>query len=330
MLLVSPTVAQKLKVTDVKLLQLDMDAIKKPEYGFSGDTAALLKVYADNVTGLVFASDFAFKTTEYPNGYYEVYVASGIQGIEIHHQYYQNVSVNFRKDYLLSIEGGKTYRIDVKAEGMVQKKTETVVFNMSPLKGIIRVNGQKHVLSDGLLQIECDPGFYTYTAESNYHQTIGGTFRVSNIDKPRKIHIELPPQTAEVNFTCNAKHAVLYVDQENQGGVGVKTLPMGTHKIRVVADNWNDYTTTLLIKPRTKLNVTMTAKSYLPIVVRVTGTTEASLYVDNKLIPNWQNGKPFKVKQGKHLITAENEKSKTKDKVVTVRADMDPIVISFW
>lgn len=326
-----PVVAQELQVTGMKLLESDNEAMEKPQYDSNDSIAVLLKVYTENVSDLVFASRFIIKGVpiEYKNGYYAVYIASGTKRIEIHHKAYQAVQVDFKKDYQLIIKSGKTYRIDVKAVGMVKKHTQTVVFKMLPKNGVITVNGQKHLLSEGMLQIECDPGAYTYTAASDYYQTKSGKFSVSDIEEHQVISVMLNPQTTEVQFSCNAPDAVLYVDQVNKGGVGVKTLPMGTHKIRVVAEDWKDYTSTLLIEQGTKLDVTMTAKSFVPIVVRVTGADKASLYVDNKQVPNWKNGQPFKVKQGKHLITVESETSKTKEKVVNVRAGMSPIEFSF-
>lgn len=328
----SPVVAQELQVTGMKLLESDNEAMEKPQYDGNRNLLALLKVYTENVSDLVFASDFIIDGVplEYKNGYYAVYITQRAPDMEIHHKDYQAVRVDFKKDYQLSIKSGKTYRIDVKGVGMVQKNTQTVVFKMLPKNGVITVNGQKHLLSEGMLQIECDPGAYTYTAESDYYQTKSGKFSVSDIEEHQVISFMLNPQTTEVQFSCNAPDAVLYVDQVNKGGVGVKTLPMGTHKIRVVAEDWKDYTSTLLIEQGTKLDVTMTAKSFVPIVVRVTGADKASLYVDNKQVPNWKNGQPFKVKQGKHLITVESETtSKTKEKVVNVRAGMSPIEFAF-
>lgn len=327
----SSVVAQELQVTGVKLLESDNEAMEKPQYDGNRNLLALLKVYTENVSDLVFASDFIIDGVplEYKNGYYAVYITQRAPDMEIHHKDYQAVRVNFKKDYQLSIKSGKTYRIDVKAVGMVQKSTQTAVFNMLPQQGMITVDGQQYMLSEGMLQIECNPGNHTYTAESDYHQAKSGTFRVSDIEEPQVIPIKLNPQTTEVSFSCNAPNAVLYVDQVEKGGIGVKTLPMGTHKIRVVAEDWKDYTTTLLIESGTQLDVKMTAKSFVPIVVRVTGDDKASLYVDNKQVPNWKNGQPFKVKQGKHLITVEGETSKTKEKVVNVRAGMSPIEFSF-
>ncbi|MGN0049110.1 MAG: hypothetical protein ACI37U_09510 [Bacteroides sp.] len=331
LLFASPMVAQELQVTGMKLLEADNEAMEKPHYDSNNQIVALLKVYADNVTDLTFASGYIIKSVpiEYKNGYYAVYIASGVKYMEIRHADYQAVQIDFKKEYQLSIRGGKTYRIDVKAVGMVKKHTQTVVFNMLPQQGMITVDGQRYMLSEGMLQIECNPGNHTYTAESDYHQAKSGTFSVSDIEEPQVIPIKLNPQTTEVLFSCNAPDAVLYVDQVEKGGVGVKTLLMGTHKIRVVAEDWKDYTSTLLIEQGTKLDITMMAKSFVPIVVRVTGADKASLYVDNKQVPNWKNGQPFKVKQGKHLITVESETSKTKEKVVNVRAGMSPIEFSF-
>lgn len=330
-LLASPLFSQELQVTGVRLLEADNEAIERPYYDGNHQPLALLKVYAENVEDLSFASGFIIKDVPlvFKDGYYAVYVAQGMKEMEIRHKDYHAVKVEFKKAYNISVKSGKVYRIDVKAVGMVQKNTQTVVFNMIPREGTITINGEKHTLSEGLLQVECAPGAYTYKTESDYHEAKSGQFTVDDIVEPQTIPVKLSPKTTDVRFTCNASDAVLYVDQVDKGGVGVKTLPMGKHKIRVVAEDWKDYTSSLLIEPGTNLNVTMIAKSFVPIVVRVTGVTSASLYVDNKLVPGWKNGQSFKVKQGKHLITVENEKDKTKEKVVHVHAGMSPIVIAF-
>ncbi len=331
LLLAAPLTAQELQVTGVKLLEGDNEAVLKPYYDGNHQPLALLKVYPENVQDLSFASGFIIKDVPlvFKDGYYAVYVAQGMKELEIRHKDYHAVKVELRKIYDINIKSGKTYRIDVKAVGMVQKNTQTVVFNMLPREGSVTINGTKHALSEGMLQVECAPGSYTYKAEAGYHETKSGQFTVSDITEPQTIPIKLNARTTEVRFSCNASDAVLYVDQVNKGGVGVKLLPMGKHKIRVVAEDWKDYASSLVIEPGTNLNVMMIAKSFVPIVVRVTGVTSASLYVDNKLVPGWTNGQPFKVKQGKHLITVENEKDKTKEKVVHVHAGMSPIVIAF-
>lgn len=328
---VSPLFAQELQVTGVKLLEADNEAMEKPYYDGNHQPLALLKVYPENVKDLSFASSLIIKDVPlvYKDGYYAVYVAQGMKEMEIRHKDYHAVKVEFRKAYDIRIKSGKTYRIDVKAVGMVQKRTQTVVFNMLPQAGRVTVNGHTHALSAGMLQIECAPGAYSYKAEADYHKAKYGQFTVSDIAEPQVIPLKLAPLTAQVNFTCNVPDAVLFVDQVNKGGVGVKTLPRGKHKIRVVAEDWKDYTASLLIERDTRLDVMMIAKSFVPIVVRVRTAAKVSLYVDNKIVPDWQNGEPFKVKQGKHLITVENEKGKSLEKVVHVHAGMSPIVFSF-
>ena len=331
LVLLAPLTAQELQVTNVKLLEEDNEALEQPHYDGNHQPLALLKVYPENVQDLSFASSFIISNVPlvFKDGYYAVYVAQGMKELEIRHNDYYAVKVEFRKVYNINIKGGKTYRVDVKAVGMIQKNTQTVVFNMLPRVGMITINGEKHALSKGMLQLECLPGSYTYKAEADYYEAKSGQFTVNEIIEPQTIPIRLNILTTKVRFTCNAPNAILYVDQANKGGVGIKILPMGKHKIRVVARDWKDYTSSLVIKPGIELNVNMIANSFVPFVVRVTGVTGASLYVDNKLVPDWKNGQPFKVKQGKHLITVVTENNETKEKVVRVHAGIKPIDIVF-
>ena len=72
----SPVVAQELQVTGMKLLESDNEAMEKPQYDGNRNLLALLKVYTENVSDLVFASDFIIDGVplEYKNGYYAVYI----------------------------------------------------------------------------------------------------------------------------------------------------------------------------------------------------------------------------------------------------------------
>ena len=234
------------------------------------------------------------------------------------------------------IEGGKTYRVDVSTVGMVTKTTQTVAFNMIPREGSILINGEKHLVSEGMLQLELKPGNYSYMASADYSQTKEGTFTITDedISEVREIPLMLKPIMANVNFTCNVPTAKLYINNSDKGEPGMKSLPMGKHRIRVKAEDWKDYSQEIIID-RTEgqeLAVTMQPKSVVSITVKVNGTSTPFLYIDNKEVKGWKNGEAFQVRTGRHLITVTNGdlyNASTKEKTVRVVPNMETIEFSF-
>lgn len=330
--------AQELKVDKVTLLETDNEAETNPRYDGNSEICALLKVYVNDLPELKFASGYVINGGNiiYKGGYYAVYVANGIRSIMFKHDDYLPITINFKNDFKTSIKGGKTYRVDVSTIGMVKKTTQTVAFNMLPREGSLLINGEQHSVSEGMLQLELKPGNYSYTASADYSQTKEGTFTITDedISEVREISLSLKPIIANVNFTCNVPTAKLYINNSEKGEPGMKSLPMGKHRIRVKAEDWKDYSQEIIID-RTEgqeLVVTMQPKSVVSITVKVNGTKTPCLFVDNKEVKDWKNGKPFKVRTGKHLITVANENSysaSTQEKKVTVVPNMKTIEFSF-
>ena len=330
--------AQELRVDKVTLLETDNEAEMKPRYDGNDEICALLKVYVNDLPGLKFASGYVINGGNiiYKGGYYAVYVANGIRTIMFKHDDYLPITINFKNDFKTSIKGGKTYRVDVSTVGMVKKTTQTVAFNMIPREGSILINGEKHLVSEGMLQLELNPGNYSYTASADYSQAKEGTFTITDedISEVREIPLMLKPIMANVNFSCNVPTARLYINNSDKGEPGMKSLPMGKHRIRVKAEDWKDFAQEVIID-RTEgqeLVVTMQPKSVVSITVKVNGTKTPFLFIDNKEVKGWKNGEPFKVRTGRHLITVTNGESyssSTKEKKVKVVPNMEVIEFSF-
>ena len=213
--------AQELRVDKVTLLETDNEAETNPRYDSNGEICALLKVYVNELSGLKFASGYIIGRNNimYKDGYYTVYVADGIRNIKLSHGDYIPTTLNFTKDFQISIIGGKTYRVDVSTVGMVKKTTQTVAFNMIPREGSIVINGEKHLVSKGILQLELNPSNYSYMASADYFQTKEGTFTIKDedISEVREIPLSLKPIMANVNFTCNVPTAKLYINNSDKG-----------------------------------------------------------------------------------------------------------------
>lgn len=326
--------AQELRVDAVTLLEGDNSAVDTPRYDNNRQPCAMLKVYVKDMPDLTFNDPLVLHENDikYEGGYYVVYVASGIRKLEVRHKDYSPATIEFKNDFGISVKGGKTYRVDLSADGVNQ----SVVFDIRPQphNGKLVVDNKEYEVKDGILSLMLPLGVYDYKVTSDYHYDFIDTIAVDSVSEPRTMKVRLKTRMADVNFTCNAKEAVtLYVDNIKKGEPGVKRLPMGNHKIRVVAENWKDYVGNVTIDvEKYNLNVYMQPKDIVSVVIKAVDSdgnplsSTPELYIDNKVVPNWENGSQIKVKTGKHLITIVSSQ-KTKEKIVKIDSDMEAIKI---
>lgn len=324
---------QELKIDKIVLLESDNEAITKPYKDNNGQLCALLKFYTEDFPGIIFSSSYILnkEKIQYNNKYYSVYAVGGIQKITLKHNDYLPILFDFVKDFHIPIKGGKTYGIYVSTEGKAQKKTQTVVFNMIPRTGYITINGKQESVTNGVLQMELMPGNYSYKASSDYCIDKTGTFSVTDVVESQIIPLKLKARTARLQFTCNVPEAKLYIDSSLKGGPGIKQIPLGKHKVRVVAEYWKDYTQDLIIEKEGNYDLPVileAQKTNIPIIITAIGFTNPQLYIDNKEVPKWKNnGEPINIQQGKHLIIVEDEKN-TKEKVIRINSNSKRITIS--
>lgn len=329
--------AQELKVDKVVLLETDNDAVTKPHYDGNKRPCALLKFFIDDLPGVEFISSYIIDKDEitYQSGYYAVYVVQGTKSLRMKHSDYTPAEVKFSSDFDISLQGGKTYGVYVSTVGITAKKTQSIVFNIIPRKASIIVDGQAYTTNNGVLQVECAPGNHSYSITAEYCDRTSGKFEVTDITEPQVIPVKLKKQTAQLNFTCNVPEAVLFIDNKEIGTPGLKTVALGRHRIRVVAEDWKDHTGMLDIVNTSKqnLNVSLKRKEYIPIVITAQNCENPLLYVDNKAVHEWKNdGTPVKIRQGKHLITIEIDSdalNNKKEKIVQINQDTKNIVFTF-
>ncbi len=319
-----PLAAQELKVNTVELLPNDDYAVAHPRLDGNKDTCAVLKIYfnQDAFGQLQFESPLMLGSADYSAGYYAVYLATGTKNLTLRHNACSPITINFR-DYDVSIDRGKTYKVEVNAFGL--KNTQTVVFSMLPLNGYIDINGRKEKVVNGALQIELAPGIYEYKAYdvNNYYVSKEGVFDVSEtgIGETKVISLKLEPRMAKVLFTCNVKDAMLYVDNEEYGKPGEKLLPLGEHEVHVVGDRHKDYIKKRTISKDSPMvwDIKLKQNAYVPVVVNGSGSY---LFVDNIRVPGWSSGKMIMLKPGKHLFMvsttakAQRRRDRTSKKIM--------------
>lgn len=319
--------AQKLKIDKVALIEGDNSAVDNPHYDTNKNPCAMLKVYINDMPDLKFEGSYVMdkNNIKYTGGYYAVYVPAKAPKVEVRHSEFAPVTINFKDDFGIVIKGGNTYRVDLSTEGMPR----TVVFKMPQGKGKIVVDNQSHDVDNGGLQLELLPGEHTYTATAEYYRDSTGCFTVADKSDNQVVTLNLKPCMANVNFICNVPAAKLYVDSENKGLPGQKRLPMGKHRIRVVAKDCIDHTDNVLIDNESgfELNVRMQPKSVISVVIEAEGFTSPSLYINNRLVPSWENGKEIKVERGTQLISVEGKEG-SREKKVNIQLNMGVITIS--
>lgn len=331
--------SQELTIDKVVLLESDNEAVTNPRYDNNHQECALLKIYVENLPGMTFNSSYIIDkgNIQYNGQYYAVYAVSGLKKITFQHSDYLPVTLDFVADFHLPVKGGKTYGVYVSTKGLVQKKTQTVVFNMIPRMGLITFNNNvQGEVVNGVLQLEFMPGNYSYIAQADYYESVTGTFSVTDVTEAQVIPLKLKARTAQVQFICNVPTAKLYIDNSLKGMPGTKKISLGKHKVRVIAEDWKDYTQELFLDKEGTydLNINLVPKDFIPVVIFANGSKKPSLYVDNKEVPEWKNtNKPVKIKRGKHLITVVDEisekESVTKEKIVRIDQNTKIIELVF-
>lgn len=325
--------AQNFHVNSISVLPSDKDLVSAPLFDINGNPCALLKVYVNDVRGIEFGGSMVYSNlTSYHNDYYAVYLANDAKTIRILHSDFLPLEVNF-KEHNIKIKGGVTYKLTVFADG--KKDTKTVLFKLSQPIGTIILNGKTHKVEDGLLQMELKPGGYTYSAHAeNFHAT-EGKFNVADIFGTQIIPVKMRAETVRIVFRCNVQDAVVYIDNQEAGTVGILDIPKGNHNVRIVSDGYLDWAEDINMNGDMTVKAKMKAKKNksLPLVVVADGYLNPTLYLDNQEVPSWVSGKAIQVKSGKHIViirydedTNLQKKKYSSERMVEVKPNMEPIV----
>lgn len=332
--------AQNLVVDSFKVLTDNNEILENPVYDSNDYICALIKVYVTDLPDLGFSSLNVIdpKNIKYQEGYYKVYVVDGTSGLEILHDDYFPVKINFMKDFGIGVEGGYVYELRLLTSGKKIKPTQTVVFHVMPGVGTIDIDGEQYILEKGTLQKEFLPGTHHYVITSDCYHPYENDFIVTDISEAQNVTAKLEPIMCDVDIELltNAKNAKVIVDNRKKGAPGKMQLPMGWRIIRVSADNWKDFSKREWIEQGKVISVKLEPKTYFPVVINAKGFKNPKLYINNKEVPGWQNnGKPIMVKGGKQYVSVIDQvmgkygmtDGQNKSRYITFVPDMAPIEI---
>lgn len=131
-------------------------------------------------------------------------------------------------------------------------------------------------------------------------------------------------KSGSLKFTISPKGATLYIDNVKKDYSELVVVDYGTHKIRVKADNYEDYTQTVVVgSSYAEIEINMDDVSYGSVEFSVTPKT-AALYVDGE---KKSLSEPVTLKYGKHTIKVSASGYEDYNKTITVSKNYEEIKI---
>lgn len=324
-----PCFAQQFTVKDAKILSENGEAEIGDHVDGNGDPCAMLKVYIPQMPGLQFSNAMIMngKDATYADGAYILYAANGASKMRVMHPDSEPLEVTFSNLGIGSLKGGKIYGLTL-VPGI--KTTQTILFDITPLEGKVIINDEPMAHYDeGKYQIEAEPGksyHYQILPKGYYKTETGDVAANGNIKETQVVRAVIKPRTKTVHLVTTPADARVYIDSEEcqRDDYGNVEVPLGPQEITVVAKGYKTKTKAvnyLNEEGRETLNISL-AKAHAGVAVYV--PDGATLYIDNKIVPGFYNGKPLSLKPGTHLFTIEVG-GKTHNKKIKINPDTETV-----
>lgn len=317
--------AQQLTVEKVALKQGDTAAQEAPCLDNNGNPCALVQIDAAGLQGLDFPNVNQYATKESRDGKYWVYIPDGMSKLSYGHESYARGDIDFKEWGYRRLKGGQTYLVQMQAPRQSELRSK-VVFKVTPADAALSVDGTPCELdANGTCELSYAEGYHTYTAEKAYYDTENGSFTISGADA-RTVTVDMKPQMALVEVTCNKSSASVFVDDVYYGKPGTLMLPKGTHTLRVQSNRCLDYSATVSIgdsNPAVVANLMENVNQVDIHAVEVTiGTNSRHLYINNREVKNFKGSVMLMPDQKYRITDGYNHK-----RMVKVERDT-PMIIS--
>ena len=212
--------SQDISVRSFKLLDTDLTANTPgtSEVDQNGETAALIKVVT---TEKGFSFDCGMlgivKTKQTP-GEIWVYLPRGAQKITIKHpqlgvlrNYYFPTSIEGARTYEMVLTTGKVLTVVKEA-----RKTQYVVFQLSPSNAVVELNGELLPTNDGVATKMIKFGTYEYKVQALNYLPQKGKITIDDPNNKKIVNINLQPNFSIVTLSVG-NNAEIWVNGEMKG-----------------------------------------------------------------------------------------------------------------
>lgn len=167
--------SQNLSVSSVKMIQSDSTCFISPRYDLNGNACAVIKVFANSITGLLEFKGNIIGDVKVDGSLYTIYVTDRTKRIKVYHPNYIPETIDFTQyeDSRKGIEGNHVYSVSISGNDSMKSSISSNVsgsrilsfFSDVPLRQLF-VNGVEWKITDNTSKRLMPYGEYDYEAIS--------------------------------------------------------------------------------------------------------------------------------------------------------------------
>ena len=146
-----PGFSQDLSVSSMKMIQTDSTCLTSPRYDLNGHACAVIKVFTNNLLGLLYFKGNIIGDVKTDESLYTIYVTDRTKKIKVYHPNYIPKTIDFTQyeDSKNGIEGNHVYYISI--SGNNTTKSEKMVLGSGSRNLIFTSNAEiRHLFVNGI------------------------------------------------------------------------------------------------------------------------------------------------------------------------------------
>ncbi len=313
--------AQKLTIESFSLDANDITASSQLRLDGNGDPCALIKVQLAT-QGAKFSGN-TVGNAPYNSGEYWVYMTEGSKNLQVRHDNYLPLDVNFANYGINSLKAKMTYVLTLLLPSNVSTPVDAggnfVLFKVQPATASVSIDNQPQLMETSGEYMPMLPyGQHSYEVSAGGYISQSGTFSITTGDT-KEISVNLVSALATVTVSCPTSGVSIYLDKKQVGTAPwTGAVKEGMHLIEAKKDGYRSQQKTVTLSQQEKLSVSFddlqAIVGNLSIAYRPSGS---EIYIDGKK----QGTSPSVISNllvGNHTIEIKKSGYASETKTVTI------------
>ncbi|MBQ0022005.1 MAG: SUMF1/EgtB/PvdO family nonheme iron enzyme [Prevotellaceae bacterium] len=278
--------AQKLTIESFTLDANDITASSQLRLDGNGDPCALIKVQLAT-QGAKFSGN-TVGNAPYNSGEYWVYMTEGSKNLQVRHDNYLPLDVNFANYGINSLKAKMTYVLTLLLPSNVSTPVDAggnfVLFKVQPATASVSIDNQPQLMETSGEYMPMLPyGQHSYEVSAGGYISQSGTFSITTGDT-KEISVNLVSALATVTVSCPTSGVSIYLDKKQVGTAPwTGAVKEGIHLIEAKKDGYRSQQKTVTLSQQEKLSVSFddlqAIVGNLSIAYRPSGS---EIYIDGK------------------------------------------------
>lgn len=301
LLYISSTLAQGIKVVDVKETVSGTDAFHAPIDGNNHPCGLvkILTVFSD----LRFAGDVVGDVIS-ENNEYKVFMAKGSKQLVIKRPELLPLVINFPDYGIEEISSKATYYIKLKEVSLNPIKN-LLIMDVKPRTASVHIDDLliDNDNGDGGYRLLLPKGEHICKIECKGYRSYASTIKIGK--GTQTINVELESLLADIEINSQTSGAHIFVDEEEVGvGSWKGKLPSGNYKIVVQLDGYISASQSIALEEKDNRAIAIPplerAKGDISVITEI---KDVAVYLDGKPISNPRDMRD--IQTGEHILTAK-------------------------